>query len=134
MLWAKKIQISCTGSCENWIFVLFCLRFLWIPQRPRTLNLKRPLFGHLKTCRSSVITIPALHRLELFWVLTRLTDVATHSLAGLKPNGDKSFLKVLIILHKSLLICGIPRPARNPSLFCKVDQINCTSSPTNSLH
>ena len=54
------------------------------------------------------ITIPALHRLELFWVLTRLTGVATHSLAGLKLNGGKSILKVLIILHRSLSIMRHP--------------------------
>ena len=39
-------------------------------------------------------------------MLTRLTGVATHSLAGLKlmANGDKSILKVLMILYTSLLI------------------------------
>ena len=83
------------------------------------------------------ITIPALHRLELFWVLTRLTGVATHSLAGLKLNGGKSILKVLIILHRSLSIMRHPVTHKKPTTFWQSRpnqlyfQWNCVS--TNDL-
>ena len=107
----KKIQISCMGSKPSQELIFFsCFRFLWIPQRPGTLNWKRLVFcclksytssvrGHLSTTRFPLVIQQVFFSKRMQFFVQSFFCSHSSVLIARKKKGNDNFGPTLVLLR-----------------------------------